>query len=148
MKSLQARLRKCDAENSDLHKVAQESNDQHGENLKLSSELELLRADHDSLQKENDYYKDDLLPTMREKNLELQRKFCEFEDERKALADENATMRQGNQSDNDQLLKLQNMYNQVFNANETAQTQISLLQSRFDDQQKQYCDAEASITRY
>ena len=104
MKSLQARLRKCDAENSDLHKVAQESNDQHGENLKISSELELLRADHDCLQKENDYYKDDLLPTMREKNQELQSKFFEVEDERKALADENAIMLLGNQSDNDQMV--------------------------------------------
>ena len=61
--------------------------------MKLASELELLRTEHDSLQKENEYYKDDLLPTMREKNQEMTRKFREFEAERKALAEENATMR-------------------------------------------------------
>ena len=46
--------------------------------MKLASELEFIRTEHDSLQKENDYYKDDLLPTMRGKNQEMQRKFCEF----------------------------------------------------------------------
>ena len=41
---------------------------------------------------------------MREKNQELQSKFFEVEDERKALADENAIMLLGNQSDNDQMV--------------------------------------------
>ena len=90
-----------EAENTGLHQVAQESNDWHEEKMKLASELEILRADHDSLQKENEYYRDDMLPTMRKKNEEMQRKFREFEAERKALAEENAAMRQGNQNDSE-----------------------------------------------
>ena len=73
-----ARLLEVETENTGLHQVAQESNDWHEEKMKLASELEFLRTEHDSLQKENDYYKDDLLPTMRGKNQEMQRKFCEL----------------------------------------------------------------------
>ena len=39
--------------------------------------------------KENEYYKEDLVPTMREKNKDMQRKFREFDTERKTLQEEN-----------------------------------------------------------
>ena len=39
--------------------------------------------------KENEYYKDDLMPTMRAKSKEMQRKFEEYQVERQNLLDEN-----------------------------------------------------------
>ena len=95
--------------------------------LKLTSELDLLRAEHESLQKENEYYKGDLLPTMREKNQEMQRKFLVFEAERRALAKENESMRQGSQSDSEQLAKLKQTHLEVLRKNETLEGQLQAL---------------------
>ena len=122
VESLKARVLEIETENTGLHQVTQESNDGQESRLKLTSELELLRTEHDGLLKENEYYKDDLLPTMREKSQEMTRKFREFEAERNALAEENATMRQGNQSDNEQLAQLRQLHQDVTAANEVLKT--------------------------
>ena len=53
--------------------------------MKISSELTQLQADHESLVAESEYYKNDLVPTMRQKNTEMQKKFKEFDMERKTL---------------------------------------------------------------
>ena len=45
----------------------------------------VILKDNESLIKENEYYKDDLVPTMRAKSKEMQRKFEEYEAERKLL---------------------------------------------------------------
>lgn len=76
----------------------------------MASTLAQLQADNESLLKENEYYKDDLVPTMRDKNKEMQRKFKEWDAERKTLMQENANIKQGNKSDNEQLDKLTQAY--------------------------------------
>ena len=47
------------------------------EKVQLSSTLAQLTAENESLLKENEYFKEDLVPTMREKNQEMQKKFQE-----------------------------------------------------------------------
>lgn len=76
----------------------------------MASTLAQLQADNESLLKENEYYKDDLVPTMRDKNKEMQRKFKEWDAERKTLMQENTNIKQGNKSDNEQLDKLTQAY--------------------------------------
>ena len=63
------------------------------EKVQLSSTLAQLQAENESLMKENEYYKDDLVPTMREKSKEMQRKFREFDCERKTLREENMNLK-------------------------------------------------------
>lgn len=93
-----------------MHQVAQETHSVLEEKVQLASTLAQLQADNESLLKENEYYKDDLVPTMRDKNKEMQRKFKEWDAERKTLMQENANIKQGNKSDNEQLDKLTQAY--------------------------------------
>jgi len=86
--------------------VAQETNSVLDEKVQLASILAQLEAENESLIKENEYYKDDLVPTMRAKNQEMQKKFREFDAERKELIDQNKTMKSF-KTDSEQLLKEQ-----------------------------------------
>ena len=72
-------------ENAGLHQAVQEINQIEEEKMKISSELTQLQADHEGLVAESEYYKNDLVPTMRQKNTEMQKKFKEFDMERKTL---------------------------------------------------------------
>ena len=50
---------------------------------------------------ENEYYKGDLVPAMKEKSKEMQKKFKEFDAERKALKDENKRLQSYQKSDSE-----------------------------------------------
>ena len=97
---------------------------------------------------ENAYYKDDLVPTMRDKNKEMQRKFKDFDAERKALMEENAGMRQGNKTDSEQLDKMRKAHYESITKTESLENQISTLRSRFDEQLAKHESQEAAISRY
>ena len=83
--------------------------------------------------KENEYYKEDLLPTMRAKSQEMQRKFKDFDAERKALIAANQDMALGNKSDNEQLEKLRKAHSEIVQQKESLETQITTLRLRFDE---------------
>ena len=93
MNELRLRLSEVENENNSLHQVAQETNSVMEEKVQLSSTLAQLTAENESLLKENEYFKEDLVPTMRAKNQEMQKKFQEFDEERKALKKENQRMK-------------------------------------------------------
>jgi len=67
-KELKVRIAEVERENGNLHMVAQETNSVLDEKVQLASTLAQLEAENESLIKENEYYKDDLVPTMRAKN--------------------------------------------------------------------------------
>ena len=86
--ALKQKLEEIEAENANLHTVAQEGSTVLEEKLQLASTLAQLQAENESLVQENEYYKNDLIPTMREKSNQMQKKFNEFSAERQALREE------------------------------------------------------------
>jgi len=121
-------------ENLSLHQVTQETSSVLEEKLQLASTLAQLQAENESLLKENEYYKDDLVPTMREKNKEMQRKFREFDAERKALIEENASIKQGTKSDSEQLDRLRGAHAEAVAKQESQEAQLATLRKRFNEQ--------------
>ena len=105
-RELKVRIAEIERENGNLHMVAQETNSVLDEKVQLASTLAQLEAENESLIKENEYYKDDLVPTMRAKNQEMQKKFREFDAERKELIEQNKRMKDF-KTDSEQLVKEQ-----------------------------------------
>ena len=71
VEELKHRIAEIEYENGNLHMVTQENNSVLDEKMQLASTLAQLEAENESLSKENEYYKEDLVPTMRAKNKEM-----------------------------------------------------------------------------
>jgi regulator of replication initiation timing len=121
VRDLKVHIAEIEQENTNLHMVAQETNSVLDEKVQLASILAQLEAENESLIKENEYYKDDLVPTMRAKNQEMQKKFREFDAERKELIDQNKTMKSF-KTDSEQLLKEQQAHHNALTKCEALNT--------------------------
>lgn len=128
---LKMRLEEVQNENVNLHQVAQDANLVHEEKLQLNSMLAQIQADNECLLKENEYYKDDLMPTMRAKSKEMQRKFEEYQVERQNLLDENQNMKS---TDSEQLEKERQAHQVTSLKLDALTAQLSALKLQVDEQ--------------
>lgn len=110
----------------------------------LSSTVAQLQAENESLAKENEYYKDDLVPTMRAKSKEMQQKFEEYELERQALQKENASMKNF-KTDSEQLIIEKQALLEARTRCDTLTAELATIQAKCEEQLCKMAQADRTI---
>ena len=155
IEEMKGRLLEVTAENTSLHQVQQETDTVREERVQLASNLAQLQTELESLRMENEYYKTNMVPELRGRLQDIKKKQKEtdarmeaLEQQKKALAEENESMRRGNRDDNEQIDRLRQASAEAAAKNGALETQMSTLRARFDEQLQKQADSETALRHY